>query len=49
MLRRHGRVALWAISVLQVMAAVTPTSPGPNDVFRVGGTCTTQWDLDTTG
>lgn len=32
-----------------VQAAVTPTAPGPNDVYREGGKCVAEWTPDTTG
>ncbi|KAK4056078.1 hypothetical protein OIO90_002809 [Microbotryomycetes sp. JL221] len=32
-----------------VNAAVTPLGPGPGEVFREGGRCTTSWTRDTTG
>ncbi|CAO1631809.1 unnamed protein product [Jaminaea pallidilutea] len=28
---------------------VSPTAPGPGDVFRAGSTCTTEWTPDTSG
>lgn len=28
---------------------VTPTAPGPGDVFRQGSQCTTEWTPDTSG
>ncbi|KAK4056079.1 hypothetical protein OIO90_002810 [Microbotryomycetes sp. JL221] len=32
-----------------VSAAVTPTAPGPNDVYREGGQCEAEWNRDSTG
>ncbi|KAH9813319.1 hypothetical protein DFH28DRAFT_930062 [Melampsora americana] len=32
-----------------VRAGVTPTAPGPGQVFNEGSDCTIQWNLDTTG
>ncbi|GAA6008123.1 hypothetical protein JCM10207_007037 [Rhodosporidiobolus poonsookiae] len=43
------QLALALAGAAAVHAAVTPTGPGPNDVYRVGETCKINWDLDTTG
>ncbi|KAM0787061.1 hypothetical protein ACM66B_006324 [Microbotryomycetes sp. NB124-2] len=43
-------VLLLATSSINIaFAAVTPSGPGPNDVYREGGQCEAQWAPDTTG
>jgi len=34
---------------LVALADVTPTEPGPGDVFQQGGSCTIGWSPDQTG
>ncbi|KAI0068726.1 hypothetical protein BV25DRAFT_29762 [Artomyces pyxidatus] len=40
---------LLALHYALLSAAVTPTAPGPGDVFKAGGDCVIQWDVDETG
>ncbi|KAI0774260.1 hypothetical protein C8Q74DRAFT_821368 [Fomes fomentarius] len=43
--------SLPALLFVSAMAAagLTPTSPGPGDIFQAGSTCTIKWGVDTTG
>ena len=44
---RRSATALAFLSFFAAARAqITPTAPGPGAVFRVGGSCSTQWTLD---
>ncbi|KNZ52281.1 hypothetical protein VP01_362g23 [Puccinia sorghi] len=39
---------VWLAALGMAYCSVTPTAPGPNQVFREGQQCTLSWALDTT-
>ena len=49
MLSRSAFSTLVLSFALVALAEVTPTNPGPGDVFQQGGSCTIGWNPDTTG
>ncbi|KAI0832405.1 hypothetical protein BC628DRAFT_1414708 [Trametes gibbosa] len=42
-------VVVFALSIGVAAAALTPTAPGPGDIFAAGSDCTIKWTADKTG